>query len=130
MTDLADLTPAPALMGAVPRSVNGTTLVEISADDGALVGQARYPSWNDATYEQALQDSTHSYLGDQAKELERVIGLAANDPEFEIVDMLPSQAPPPPPPVAAPPPLPPQVMAPPQQRLWQPPSPGRTANTR
>jgi hypothetical protein len=95
--------------------------------DGALVGQARYPSWNDATYQQALQDSTHSYLGDQAKELERVIGLAANDPEFEVVDMPPSQAPPPPPPVAAPPPLPPQVMPPPQQRPWQPPSPGRTA---
>jgi hypothetical protein len=94
--------------------------------DGALVGQNRYPSWNDATYDQALQDSTHSYLGDQAKELERVIRLAANDPEFEIVDMPPSQALPPPPPVAAPPPPPPLVM-PPQQRPWQPPSPGRTA---
>jgi hypothetical protein len=94
--------------------------------DGALVGQNRYPSWNDATYDQALQDSTHSYLGYEAKELERVIRLAANDPEFEIVDMPPAQALPPPPPVAAPPPLPPLVM-PPQQRPWQPPSPGRTA---
>jgi hypothetical protein len=88
--------------------------------DGALVGQNRYPSWNDATYQQALQDPTHSYLGDQAAELERVIQLAANDPEFEVVDMPLSQVPPPPP-VAAPPPLPPQVMAPQQRpRLWQP----------
>jgi hypothetical protein len=83
--------------------------------DGALVGQNRYPSWNDATYQQALQDPTHSYLGDQALELERVIQLAANDPEFEVVDM----PVPPPPPVAAPPPQPPPVM-PPQQRPWQP----------
>jgi hypothetical protein len=88
--------------------------------DGALVGQNRYPSWNDATYQQALQDPAHSYLGDQALEQERVIQLAANDPEFEVVDMPPSPALSPPP-VAAPPPLPPQVMAPQQRpRLWQP----------
>jgi hypothetical protein len=98
--------------------------------DGALVGQNRYPSWNDATYQQALQDPTHSYLGDQAKELERVIQLAANDPEFEVLNAPPLQ-PPPPSPVAPattttatalpqPPPVMPPLPPPPWQGLRQP----------
>jgi hypothetical protein len=89
--------------------------------NGRLIGQ-NGTSWNDATYQAALQNRGRSYLGYQAWGLEQALERSANnDPMIEILDAPPSQ---PPPPVAAPPP---QVMPPPQQRPWQPPSPGRTA---
>ena len=65
---------------------------------GALVGQNN-TTWNNATYQQAMADSAHSYLGYQAASLEDAIQRsAAGDPMYEVVGA--------PPPAPAPPPVP------------------------
>jgi hypothetical protein len=61
---------------------------------GALVGQ-NGTSWGDETYQQALANPSHSYLGFQADMLEQVRQAAVNDPELEIVGAPRAPAPPP-----------------------------------
>jgi hypothetical protein len=83
--------------------------------NGALVGQ-NGTSWNDATYQQALQDPTSSYLGRSAKDLEDAVRKSARDPDFVVVGAPPSDEPPPPPITM---PQPPPVMPPLPRTPWQ-----------
>jgi hypothetical protein len=84
--------------------------------EGKLVGQNE-TSWGDATYQQALQDPTSSYLKRQAADLEDALQRsAANDPMYEVVGAPQLQ---PPPPTAATLPQPPLVMPPLPRPPWQ-----------
>jgi hypothetical protein len=84
--------------------------------NGRLVGQ-NGTSWGDATYQQALQDPTSSYLGRQAADLEDALQRsAANDPMYEVVG---APQPQPLPPTAATMPQPPLVMPPLPRPPWQ-----------
>jgi hypothetical protein len=108
---------------AVRRFVGVQLHVRQLQKNGALIGQNN-TSWNDATYQQALQDPTSSYLGRSAKDLDDAIRKAANDPDFVVLNAPPPQ-PPQPPPTATTMPQPPQVMPPlpPLPRTpWQPPT--------
>ena len=53
--------------------------------------------WDDATYQQALQDPTTSYLKRQVADLENALQRSANDPMYEVLDAPQPQATPPPP---------------------------------
>ena len=99
---------------------------------GALVGQ-NGTSWDDATYQQALQAPTSSYLGRQAAALEDALQRsAANDPMYAVDGAPPPDTPPPPPvaPATTTPTMPAPALniplnmprLPPQPR-WQPRSP-------
>jgi hypothetical protein len=97
-------------------------------------------TWDDATYQQAIQNPENSYLGRGVADLERAIRLAAKDPAFEVVNMpptLPPALPPIPtattttttsttqPPPSLTPPQPPPTMPPPltpplQPSTWTP----------
>jgi hypothetical protein len=51
-------------------------------------------TWDDATYQQAIQNPRNSYLGRGVADLERATrGAAANDPTYEVVNMPPTLPP-------------------------------------
>jgi hypothetical protein len=118
-TDSRELTEK-EIEDAVRRFVGVQVHLRKLQKEGKLVGQNE-TSWSDATYQQALQDPTSSYLKRQAADLEDALERStANNSMYAVVG-----APPPPPLPAATMPQPPPVMPPLPRPPWQPTVPVR-----
>jgi hypothetical protein len=66
---------------AVTRLVNVKSYLRLLDDTDQLV-----TNWNDATYEKARKATDASYLGREARELEKAMTKAATDPDFVILN--------------------------------------------
>jgi len=97
-TDSVPLTDA-EIAEAVRRFEGVRQYVRDLQKRGALIGQ-NGTTWDDATYQQALADPTHSYLGYQAAGLQDAVQQAtAGDQMYEILGAPPTVPAPPPVPV-------------------------------
>ena len=91
---------------AMRRLKGVQTFLRILKANGALVGQ-NGTTWDDTTYDQAMQGPATSYLKRQATDLAEAVRRSANDPEFVVKGAPPIMQPQIPPLPAVPPGMPP-----------------------
>ncbi len=90
---------------AMRRLKGVQTFLRILKANGALVGQ-NGTTWDDTTYDQAMQGPATSYLKRQATDLAEAVRRSANDPEFVVKGAPPIMQPQIPPLPAVPPGMP------------------------